>query len=124
MSKTQAYSDKLERMEESTLLPVLAAHDGAAVRRLANDYRLTFQELRRVGSHVPGRLEDPGAQRFHIPRETGSAKGRPRFEESFSDSRVTTDRAEQRRRIIQAKLCSHVAGIVGKGDFHRDVVVY
>lgn len=48
MGKAEAYSEKLERMEGSTLLPLLAPHDGAAVRRLANDYRLTFQELRRV----------------------------------------------------------------------------
>lgn len=48
MSKTEHYSEKLERMEGSTLLPVLAAHDGVAVRRLAHEYRLTFQELRRV----------------------------------------------------------------------------
>lgn len=48
MGKTDSYQEKLERMQGATLLPVLGQHDRETVRRLAIDYRLTFQELRQV----------------------------------------------------------------------------
>lgn len=48
MDKTDSYQDKLERMEGSTLLPVLGADADRTVRRLATEYRFTFQELRQV----------------------------------------------------------------------------
>lgn len=48
MRSVESYREKLARMEASTLLPVLGSEEGDAIRRLAAEYRLTFQELRQV----------------------------------------------------------------------------
>ena len=48
MGKLESYQEKLERMEGSTLLSVLGPQEGEVVRRLAGEYRFTFQELRQV----------------------------------------------------------------------------
>ena len=48
MPDSHAYSDRLARFEEQTLVPHLAPGTRAFVRRIAKTHRFTFQELRRV----------------------------------------------------------------------------
>ena len=45
---TADYREKLDRLADQTLLPLLEPREQRFVRRVAADYRFTFQELRRV----------------------------------------------------------------------------
>ncbi len=81
MGKAVSYAEKLERMEGGTLLPVLASADGETVRRLATEYRFTFQELRQVAQAARDLEmwgEEPLAAWWsHLERTTGT-NGRER----------------------------------------------